>query len=205
MGTFAPHFLPKFSVSTATAIALASVLRSSRAQKVRFVDSAPFRLPLDQVLAVAGWDVSTLSALGNIELENTRNLGSGSQYARRNVPGNSYLLSYFQLNHCYQNTDVFISLSKLKQHLTAGVTLSVKNVFGSAPNALYGQDAGTEDAILWRGPLHGNGTADWAGNNPPGANASSPPADAGVGFPASWPTSMRPVRCISESSMESPR
>jgi hypothetical protein len=147
------------------------------------VDSAPFLLPLDQVLTLAGWDVPTLLGLGNVEVENTRNLGSGTQYARLNVPGNGYLFSYFDLNHSYQDTDVFFSLAKLKQHLTAGVTLSMKNLFGSTPNALYGADAGTENAISWRGPLHGNGTADWGGINPPGANTSAPPTDAGSRIP----------------------
>ena len=66
----------------ATAIALASWLLSHGAQKVHFVDSAPFLLPHDQVLISAGWDVPTLLALGHVELENTRNLGSGSQYAK---------------------------------------------------------------------------------------------------------------------------
>lgn len=167
----------------ATATALATLLLAAGAQKVRFVDSAPFRLPLDQVLAMAGWDVPTLLGLGNVAVENTRNLGSGSQYARLNVSGAGYLFSYFELNHCYQDTDVFFSLAKLKQHLTAGVTLSMKNVFGSTPNALYGQDAGSEDAVLWRGPLHGSGTADWTGIQPPGAKMSTPPVDAGSRIP----------------------
>ena len=168
----------------ATAMALARLLLAAGAYKVRFVDSVPFLLPLDQVLTpVTGWDVPGMLALGNVEFENTRNLGTGSQYARLNVSGTGNLFSYFQLNHCYQDTDVFISLAKLKQHLTAGVTLSMKNVFGSTPNALYGADAGSEDAISWRGPLHGNGTADWVGINPPGAKTNTPPVDAGSRIP----------------------
>jgi uncharacterized protein (DUF362 family) len=140
-------------------------------------------LTLDQVLVKAGWDVASLLALGNVELENTRNLGSGSQYVQLNVPGGGYLFSYFELNHCYGDTDVFISLAKLKQHLTAGVTLSMKCVFGSTPNSLYGSDAGTENAIGGRSPLHGKGQANWGGINPPGANTSTPPVDAGSRIP----------------------
>jgi hypothetical protein len=67
------------------------------------------------------------------------------------------MFSSFDLNHSYNDTDVFISLAKLKQHLTAGVTLASKNVFGSTPNALYGSDAPNEDAVGWRGPMHGEG------------------------------------------------
>lgn len=186
-GTYRDQFgrpaVESYITHGATAIALASSLFSNGAQKVCFVDSAPFLLPLDQVLSLAGWDVPALLALGNVQLENTRNLGSGSQYARLNVSGSGYLFSHFRLNHSYQDTDVFVSLAKMKQHLTAGVTLSMKNVFGATPNALYGQDAGTEDAVLWRGPLHGNGTADWAGINPPGAITSTPPLDAGARIP----------------------
>jgi uncharacterized protein (DUF362 family) len=87
------------------------------------------------------------------------------------------------LNHSYQDTDVFVSFAKLKQHLTAGVTLSMKNVFGATPNSLYGSQAGNEDAVGWRGPLHGDGTTTWAGITPPGANTTRPPADAGSRIP----------------------
>ncbi len=186
-GTYSDLFgLPpgeSYITNGATAIALASLLFSNGATMVRFVDSAPFLLPLDQVLVLAGWDVPTLLAQGNVELENTRNLGSGSQYCILDVPGGGYLFSDFELNHCYQDTDVFISLAKLKQHLTAGVSLSMKNVYGSTPNSLYGSDAGTENAIGTRTPLHGDGAANWDGINPPGANTSTPPADAGSRIP----------------------
>ncbi len=166
-----------------TAIALASILLAQGAQRIRFVDSVGSLQPMDQILTAAGWDVPALLSLGNIEIENTRNLGSGSQYVRLNVPGTGYLFSYFQLNHSYQETDVFISLAKLKQHLTAGVTLSLKNAFGITPNSLYGTQAGREDAVGYRGTLHGNGSANWAGIAPPGANTNQPPVDPGARIP----------------------
>jgi uncharacterized protein (DUF362 family) len=166
-----------------TAIALAALLFAAGAKMVRFVDSVPFLQPLDQVLTIAGWDVPTLLAQGNVVLENTRNLGSGSQYYDLDVEGTGYLFSYFRLNHCYHDTDIFISLAKMKQHLTAGVTLSMKCVYGSTPNSLYGTQAPSENAIGYRGPLHGSGTADWDGINPPGAITSTPMVDAGARIP----------------------
>ena len=36
----------------------------------------------------------------------------------------------YDLNHAYEDTDVFVSLAKLKNHATCGVTLSLKNCFG---------------------------------------------------------------------------
>ena len=47
-----------------------------------------------------------------------------------------------------------ISLCKLKDHNTAGVTLTMKNMFGITPNTLYGREAGSEKAIAHRAPLH---------------------------------------------------
>jgi uncharacterized protein (DUF362 family) len=159
-GTFEHQFgmLPgeSFITDGRTAIALARLLLAKGARKVRFVDSAAFRLPLDQVLALAQWDVATLLSLGNVEVENTRNLGNGSAYARLDVPNGGYMFNYFQLNHSYQDTDVFVSMAKMKQHQLAGVTLSMKCLFGCTPNSLYGTEAGSEDAIGYRGTLHGD-------------------------------------------------
>ena len=173
-----------FITNGATAIALASLLFQNGAHTVRFVDSVGFLSPLSAILTMAQWDVNTLLGVGNVELENTRNLGSGASYVQLNVPGGGYLFSYFELNHCYQDTDVFISMAKLKQHLTAGVTLSTKCVFGSTPNSLYGTDAVSENAVGYRGRLHGNGTPGWNSDPPPGARTDvTPTADAGARIP----------------------
>jgi len=187
-GTFENQFgLPpgeSFVTHGATAIALAALLLQNGAQKVRFIDSVGFLSPLSDVLTMAQWDVNTLLGVGNVELENTRNLGSGTSYVQLNVRGGGYLFRYFDLNHCYQDTDVFISMAKLKQHLTAGVTLSTKCLFGSTPNSLYGTDAVSEDAIGYRGRLHGDGTPGWNSNPPPGARTDvTPTADAGSRIP----------------------
>jgi uncharacterized protein (DUF362 family) len=100
------------------------------------------------------------------------------------VPGGGYIFSSFELNHSYSDTDVFISMAKLKQHLTAGITLSTKCLFGSTPNSLYGTDAVSEDAVGYRGRLHGTGVAGWNANPPPGARSDvTPTSDAGARIP----------------------
>jgi uncharacterized protein (DUF362 family) len=91
-----------------------------------------------------------------VEFENTRNLGYGSQYARLAVPDGGRMFSYFDVNHSYADTDVFVSLAKMKEHATAaGVTLSMKNLFGITPNSLYGSEGAGEDKLGYRGPIHG--------------------------------------------------
>ena len=64
------------------------------------------------------------------------------------------MFSAFDLNHTYEDTDVLVSLTKLKNHVTAGVTLSMKNLFGLPPNSLYGTEAGKESATGHRAPMH---------------------------------------------------
>jgi uncharacterized protein (DUF362 family) len=137
-----------------TAHGLAALLIDAGADRVRFVESNQSRAPMETTLGFAGWDVKALSALGKVEFENTRNLGSGKQYAHLKVPTGGYLFSSFEFNHVYGETDVMVSLCKLKHHVTAGVTLAMKNLFGLTPNSLYGDQAGTEEATAGRGPLH---------------------------------------------------
>lgn len=138
----------------ATALALGSLLFAAGARRVRWVESTQSRAGLESTLDLADWDVSALTALGKVEFENTRNLGSATRYAHLNVPGGGLMFSSFELNRAYEDTDVMVSLCKLKQHVTAGVTLSMKNLFGLTPNSLYGDQAGSEDATAGRGPLH---------------------------------------------------
>ena len=137
-----------------TALALGGLLFDAGARRVRFVESTNSRADLAESLRFADWNVHALSALGAVEFENTRNLGTGKKYAHLAVPDAGRMFSGFEVNHSYADTDVLVSLAKLKTHLTAGVTLSLKNLFGITPNALYGEDAGSEDALGGRGLLH---------------------------------------------------
>jgi uncharacterized protein (DUF362 family) len=156
------NFLPLFNrpvgesymTHPVTTWALGALLAEAGARRVRFVESNLSRARLETTLALADWDVNALRALGKVEFENTRNLGTGQRYAHLKVPTGGYLFSFFEFNHCYEETDVMVSLCKLKEHVTAGVTLSMKNLFGLTPNSLYGAQAGSEEAIEGRDPLH---------------------------------------------------
>jgi uncharacterized protein (DUF362 family) len=144
--TYMTHF--------STAMALGRALFANGAKRVRFVESTQSRATLASTLAMAEWDVKALESLGKMEFENTRNLGDGKNYSHLKVPTGGLMFSNLDLNHSYEDTDVMVSIAKLKNHITAGVTLSMKNLFGITPNSLYGSQAGDEDAIDGRGPLH---------------------------------------------------
>jgi len=138
----------------ATVMALLALLFEAGATRARLVESTQSQAGLEDSLSDAGWDLNALGALGKVEYENTRNLGHGNSYATLRVPFGGYMFSSLDLNHSYHDTDVMISLAKLKRHLTAGVTLSMKNLFGITPNSLYGAQAGSEKATEGRQPLH---------------------------------------------------
>lgn len=101
--------------------------------------------PLEDYLLDSGWNVrQLLAAAPGVEFENTNALGKGKRYARFTVPGGGYLFPAYDLNHAYEDTDVFVSMAKLKNHATCGVTLSMKNCFGNLPASIYGDDAGVD-------------------------------------------------------------
>src|SRR5262249_2492237 len=118
-----------FMTHESTMLALTSSLFAAGAKRVRLVQSTPSRATLENTLSLADWDVNALRALGDVQLENTRNLGSGKSYSRLKVPTGGYMFSSLDVNHSYEDTDVMVSLCKMKNHITAGVTLSMKNLF----------------------------------------------------------------------------
>ena len=73
-----------------------------------------------------------------MEFENTNGLGRGREYHRFDVPKGGQLFPSYLLNHAFRDCDTFVSLAKLKDHMTAGVTLSMKNCFGNIPTTIYG-------------------------------------------------------------------
>jgi uncharacterized protein (DUF362 family) len=127
--------------------AAAYLMGRAGARRIRFVESAWATAgPLEDVMLDSGWNVrSLLSAAAGVEFENTNALGKGKKYARFPVPGSPYMYPAYDLNQAYEDTDVFVSMAKLKNHATCGVTLTLKNCFGIIPASIYGDDAGEKE------------------------------------------------------------
>jgi uncharacterized protein (DUF362 family) len=128
-------------------MATAHLMGEAGATRIRFVESAwALSGPLEDYLLDSGWNLRQLTnSAKNVEFENTNNLGKGKRYARFKVPGQPYIFPAYDLNHAYYDTDVFVSMAKLKNHATCGVTLSMKNCFGMTPASVYGDDAGIDE------------------------------------------------------------
>ncbi|HTS63945.1 MAG TPA: DUF362 domain-containing protein [Candidatus Acidoferrales bacterium] len=112
------------------------------ARRIRILESAGGRRPdykLEDKLLQGGWDVNAIrNAAPLVEFEDTNGLGFGKQYSVFKVKTKPYVFPAFHLNHSYEDCDFFVSLGKAKNHEEMGVTMSIKNMFGVTPTALYG-------------------------------------------------------------------
>ena len=115
--------------------AAAYLMGRAGAKRIRFVESAWATAgPLEDVMLDSGWNVRSLqSAAPGVEFENTNALGKGKRYSRFKVPGTPYMYPAYEMNHAYEDTDVYVSMAKLKNHATCGVTLSLEELLRHDP------------------------------------------------------------------------
>jgi uncharacterized protein (DUF362 family) len=120
------------------------------ARRIRVLESPwSTAMPVEEYVLQANWEPrDILSAAANVEFENTNYLGRAKKYSRMVVPYGGYMFPAFDLNHSYEDCDVFVSIAKMKEHATAGVTLSMKNCFGLTPCTIYGTGAGVDEPTL---------------------------------------------------------
>ena len=141
---------------------LCGLLRRAGARKIHLVESLYERKKPEEVYAAQGWNIGRILSASDhaATFEDTRNLGAFKDYAVVRVPWGGYVFPAYHLNRRYVETDVLVSVAKLKNHVTAGVTGAVKNLFGITPTALYGNDAPNESTTENRGSVLHDGTKD---------------------------------------------
>src|ERR1017187_6513797 len=123
------------------------LLGRAGARRIRVLESVWATAdPVEEFVLRGNWEPrDVLGAAPKVEFENTNYLGSARKYARLMVPTGGYMYPGFDLNHSYADCDVFVSLAKMKEHATAGITLSMKNCFGLTPATIYGSGAGVDE------------------------------------------------------------
>jgi uncharacterized protein (DUF362 family) len=130
------------------------LMSKAGARRIRVLES-PWSTAdaVEEYILQANWDPHVILGAGaNVEFENTNFLGNSKKYARMKVPFGGYMFPAFDLNHSYNDCDVFVSIAKMKEHATAGVTLSMKNCFGITPATIYGAGAGIDEpSVLPKG------------------------------------------------------
>lgn len=154
------------------AAATAYLLDRAGARRIRFVESCWATAgPLEEYLIAADWNVGMLfGASDHVEFLNTNALGKAKRYQRLSIPGGGSIFPAYDLHPVYEDTDVFMSMAKLKNHATCGVTLAMKNCFGITPASIYGDDAGMDEPN--EKPRRGRGSVCHAGRRQP--SKSSP-------------------------------
>ena len=121
--------------------AVIHLLDKAGARRIRVVEGAwVWPASLEEFMYKAGWDPNLLlGAAPRVELVNTNMPYKGSKpYTRFPVPHTGHVFPAYDLSTAYAESDVLVSMTKLKEHGTAGVTLSIKNLFGITPTTIYG-------------------------------------------------------------------
>ena len=151
--------------------AVTHLLDSAGATRVRILEGTWSSAdPLEEYMMEVGWKPEEIRRAGRkVEFENTNIAGKPKKYSRMMIPGGrGHVFPGFDLNHSYADCDFFISMTKMKEHATAGVTLSMKNVFGATPVTIYGEGSGADEPSPLprggRGPMH-------SGHKPPPKSA----------------------------------
>lgn len=146
-----------------TVLATAHLVAKAGARRIRIIESF---FPAGQEMSL--WaryqlDILAINNVGcKVEWENVLNRGQAKQYVRMRVPWGGYMFPAYELNHSFADCDTFVSMSKLKHHWVAGVTMALKNSFGNTPCSLYGGDAGpsgNENPKRERGAVCHDGTS----------------------------------------------
>lgn len=75
-----------------------------------------------------------------------------NDFAETPVPGGGKLYNAFTFNHILEELDTFMSVSKMKCHWIAGVTHTMKNLFGLVPFRFYERNAGDGYRSGFHGP-----------------------------------------------------
>jgi uncharacterized protein (DUF362 family) len=134
------------TVHPVVAQAMGSLLVRYGARRVTFCDQLPFRSLEPDVFEGYGFKLAEFNRLmdGRARFENTRNRGAHRDYALVKVPNGGELANQWEVNRSYVDTDVLVSLGKLKSHVSGGVTGGMKNLFGVPPSSLYGDDLDKE-------------------------------------------------------------
>lgn len=161
-------------------------LLDAGATKIRIMESWQSPDDVATLATLMDFDVAEFEALGSgdqVRFFHTRNKDTEAPnpdvgypaYARIDVDdgvggGDPYLFDYFYVNRMWAEADVIVSMAKLKGHELAGVTLSMKNLFGCLPNSIYGNDAEAprpnEDAASARISSCHNGAWNEGGKTP---------------------------------------
>jgi uncharacterized protein (DUF362 family) len=125
-----------------------AALSKAGARRIRILEGPiAWGESLEEAMYNTGWDVNAITNAGTrVDYVNTNKPYPGKKpYASFPVPNGGHLFPGYVLNSAYAECDVLVSLTKIKEHATAGITLAMKNCFGITPCTIYGDRAGVDE------------------------------------------------------------
>ncbi len=126
--------------------ALGEILIDAGASRLVIMDG------LTDEINFSAWGYEDIARRLGAELVNLCKPDPYADFANFPVGPQAEVYDQFQMNAILGEIDVMVSAAKLKCHATAGVTLSLKNLFGLVPMELYQTDADKSR----RSAFHGN-------------------------------------------------
>jgi uncharacterized protein (DUF362 family) len=138
------EFDPSNVINTHPALVGAAVdaFRRLGAREVVVAEGPGHRRDNEYLLTASGlWDILRERHVEYLDLnfDDTKSIRTGSRFAQ---------LGQLALPQTVLGTDLLVSMPKLKTHHWAGVTLSLKNLFGVIPGAVYGWP---KNVLHWAG------------------------------------------------------
>jgi uncharacterized protein (DUF362 family) len=117
-----------------TRAVVAAVREANPTARIVFAEGIDVRSPVVTRDVFAWMDALRLVEEFGVELVNSNE----APVVPVPVPGGGLIHKAVHLNHEVADVDAVVSVAKLKAHGTAGVTMSVKNMFGILPRSYYG-------------------------------------------------------------------
>ena len=120
-----------------SAVAAFGALGAKRVRILEGCESRKRGYKLEDKLLSGGWDVNAIrNAAPIVEFEDTDKPGP-KQFSQLKVKSTPYVFPAFEMNHSYEDCDFFVSMGKMKNHEEMGLTICIKNLFGTTPLGVY--------------------------------------------------------------------
>jgi len=125
--------------------ALVQEVKAAGAKEIYIVESAY------EPESFTAWGYDSVAADTGAKLINLTNADPFKDFVEVAVGAGSYIYPSFIFNQLLRDVDVFMSVSKMKTHQLAGVSHTMKNLYGLVPYRFYR----LSDQDKWRSAFHG--------------------------------------------------
>ncbi len=129
--------------------ALGQLLRDAGARELLIVEA------VYEWASYVQWGYEEVAEAIEAELIDLNDTAPYNDFAQTAVGDGSFIYDHFTFNHVLEDVNAFVSVSKMKNHYSCGVTHTMKNLIGLVPARFYRLTAQDN----YRSAFHGQGDA----------------------------------------------